>query len=132
MNDQPINPSIPSHQPHKQSFLIPFSQQPHSQQPHRNEISEEIQLTSICSKLALLTLRFPELRILWARSSHCTVQLFQALKVNNAPVDVAKALVSCLRLLLFRIGGCLCQGRLPLTLTPPSVPLPLCNAPRNK
>ncbi len=61
--------------------------------PRSGEISEEIQLSSICSKLALLALRFPDLRVLWARNSHCTVQLFQSLKVNNAPVDVQKALV---------------------------------------
>lgn len=58
------------------------------------EISPEIQLNSIVSKLVLLTLHFPALRILWSRNSHHTVALFKGLKQNNAPVDVQKALTA--------------------------------------
>jgi DNA excision repair protein ERCC-4 len=58
------------------------------------EISPDIQTTSIVSKLVLLTLHFPSLRILWSRSSHASVEIFKALKANNAEVDVEKAMVS--------------------------------------
>jgi ERCC4-type nuclease len=46
------------------------------------EISGDIQLNNIISKLVLLTLKFTDLRILWSRSSYATVELF---KVPRGP-----------------------------------------------
>lgn len=50
------------------------------------EISGEIQLNNIISKLVLLTLKFTDLRILWSRSSYATVELF---KVPTPPILLA-------------------------------------------
>jgi len=41
------------------------------------DITDDIQVTNIVSKLVLLTLHFPALRILWSRNSHQTVLLFK-------------------------------------------------------
>lgn len=50
------------------------------------EISGDIQLNNIISKLVLLTLKFTDLRILWSRSSYATVELF---KVPTSPIRLA-------------------------------------------
>jgi len=42
-------------------------------------------LYDVHSKLALLTLHFPRLRILWARSPHAAVDMILAIKVSPAP-----------------------------------------------
>ena len=44
------------------------------------EVANSISLTVIYSKLSVLTLQFPALRILWARSPHHTAKLFRSLK----------------------------------------------------
>ena len=56
-----------------------------------NELGVEIRVDSVCSKLALLTMHFPKLRILWSRGPHETLKLFKDLKVNHDEVDVDKA-----------------------------------------
>ena len=66
----------------------------HTHTQSAGEISTDIQVNNICSKLVLLTLHFPQMRILWSRNSHFTVKLFKALKANNAEVDVQKALTA--------------------------------------
>lgn len=66
----------------------------HAHTQSAGEISTDIQVNNICSKLVLLTLHFPQMRILWSRNSHFTVKLFKALKANNAEVDVQKALTA--------------------------------------
>ncbi|CAM9640825.1 unnamed protein product [Ectocarpus sp. 6 AP-2014] len=55
------------------------------------DLASEIKLTSITSQLTLLTLHFPQLRILWSKSEHATADMFKELMKNNAAVDVAKA-----------------------------------------
>lgn len=56
------------------------------------EISGDIQLTNIISKLVLLTLKFTELRLLWSRSSYATVDLF---KVSKQPARQSTLLSLC-------------------------------------
>jgi DNA excision repair protein ERCC-4 len=43
------------------------------------------------SKLALLVMHFPKLRILWSKSPHETLRIFEELKKNHDEVDVARA-----------------------------------------
>jgi DNA excision repair protein ERCC-4 len=56
-----------------------------------NEIGPDIRTDSICSKMALLAMHFPELRLLWSRSPYETLKLFMSLKTNHEEVDVDKA-----------------------------------------
>lgn len=56
-----------------------------------NELGMDIKTDSICSKLVILTLHFPKLRILWSKSPHETMRLFKALKANHDEVYVDKA-----------------------------------------
>ena len=56
-----------------------------------NELGVEIRTDSICSKMALLTMHFPKLRILWSRSPHETLKIFRELKTNHDEVDVNRA-----------------------------------------
>ncbi|CAM9334858.1 unnamed protein product [Choristocarpus tenellus] len=58
------------------------------------ELSSDIKLTSITSQLTLLTMHFPQLRILWSRSQYATSDIFLELMAGNAPVDVDKALAA--------------------------------------
>ena len=57
-----------------------------------NELGVEIRTDSVCSKMCLLTMHFPQLRILWSRSPHDTLRVFKALKQNHEEVDVDKAM----------------------------------------
>lgn len=56
-----------------------------------NELGVEIRTDSVCSKMALLTMHFPKLRILWSRSPHETLKIFRELKLNHEEVDVERA-----------------------------------------
>jgi DNA excision repair protein ERCC-4 len=56
-----------------------------------NELGVEIRTDSICSKMALLTMHFPKLRVLWSRSPHETLRIFKALKKTHEEPDVEKA-----------------------------------------
>ncbi len=50
-----------------------------------------MQSNTLGSKLVLLTLHFPRLRIIWSRSLHATADLFRALKANQDEPDPAAA-----------------------------------------
>jgi DNA excision repair protein ERCC-4 len=56
-----------------------------------NEIGPDIRLDSICSKMSLLIMHFPKLRLLWSKSPHETLRIFKSLKANHEEVDVEKA-----------------------------------------
>eukprot|EP00522_Entomoneis_paludosa_P003533 CAMPEP_0172465030 /NCGR_PEP_ID=MMETSP1065-20121228/52248_1 /TAXON_ID=265537 /ORGANISM="Amphiprora paludosa, Strain CCMP125" /LENGTH=663 /DNA_ID=CAMNT_0013221443 /DNA_START=142 /DNA_END=2133 /DNA_ORIENTATION=+ len=56
-----------------------------------NELGADIKQDAICSRMAILTMNFPLLRILWAKSPHETLRIFQDLKKNHKEVDVDKA-----------------------------------------
>lgn len=43
--------------------------------------SSEVSIQDVTSRLALLTLHFPKLRILWCQSPYATAELFEELKV---------------------------------------------------
>jgi DNA excision repair protein ERCC-4 len=56
-----------------------------------NEIGPDLRSDSVCSKMSLLMMHFPKLRLLWSRSPYETLKLFKRLKSNHEEVDVAKA-----------------------------------------
>ena len=56
-----------------------------------SDLPSEISASNICSKMALLTLHCPQLRVLWSRSPHATVQIFKRLKEDQADADTAAA-----------------------------------------
>lgn len=57
-----------------------------------SDIGEDVTPTNIISKLSLLALHFPRLRIVWSRSLHATAEIFASLKANQDEPDEAKAL----------------------------------------
>ena len=56
-----------------------------------SEIGQDISPSSVLSKLCLLLLHFPKLRVLWSRSPSHTVSIFAALKEGCAQPDAAAA-----------------------------------------
>ncbi|KFP34127.1 DNA repair endonuclease XPF, partial [Colius striatus] len=58
----------------------------------RGSLHQEISSTDITSKLTLLTLHFPKLRILWCPSPHATAELFEELKQNHPQPDAEAAM----------------------------------------
>uniref|UniRef100_A0A8C5GG57 DNA repair endonuclease XPF n=1 Tax=Gouania willdenowi TaxID=441366 RepID=A0A8C5GG57_GOUWI len=57
----------------------------------RSDFRHEISSNDISSKLTLLTLHFPRLRILWCPSPHATAEIFQELKQGRPEPDAAAA-----------------------------------------
>uniref|UniRef100_A0A3B3D8G6 DNA repair endonuclease XPF n=1 Tax=Oryzias melastigma TaxID=30732 RepID=A0A3B3D8G6_ORYME len=57
----------------------------------RSDFRHEISSNDVSSKLTLLTLHFPRLRILWCPSPHATAELFLELKRGRAEPDAAAA-----------------------------------------
>ena len=53
--------------------------------------SSAMQSNTLGSKLVLLSLHFPRLRIIWSRSLHATADLFRSLKANQDEPDAAVA-----------------------------------------
>jgi DNA excision repair protein ERCC-4 len=72
-------------------LLIEFDPEKSFCLQNANELGVDIRNDSICSKMALLTMHFPKLRILWSRSPHETLRIFSDLKANHDEVDVDKA-----------------------------------------
>uniref|UniRef100_A0A673VTU3 DNA repair endonuclease XPF n=1 Tax=Suricata suricatta TaxID=37032 RepID=A0A673VTU3_SURSU len=58
----------------------------------RGAFHQEISSNDVSSKLTLLTLHFPRLRILWCPSPHATAELFEELKQNKPQPDAATAM----------------------------------------
>ncbi|KAM9832414.1 DNA repair endonuclease XPF [Neosynchiropus ocellatus] len=57
----------------------------------RSDFRHELSSNDISSKLTLLTLHFPRLRILWCPSPHATAELFMELKQGRPEPDAAAA-----------------------------------------
>jgi DNA excision repair protein ERCC-4 len=70
-------------------LLIEFSPNQPFQLLSRNELTADIQIASIHSKLVLLTLHFPALRYLWAKSCHHTAKIVIALKNKQFEPNLA-------------------------------------------
>nr|XP_020727924.1 DNA repair endonuclease XPF [Odocoileus virginianus texanus] len=58
----------------------------------RGALHQEISGNDVSSKLTLLTLHFPRLRILWCPSPHATAELFEELKQNKPQPDASTAM----------------------------------------
>jgi len=56
------------------------------------DLGSDIRKDSITSKLTLLCMHYPKLRLLWSRSPHETLKLFKKLKRNHEEVNVEKAI----------------------------------------
>lgn len=72
-------------------LLIEFTQGKAFSLQDASDISSEILATNIISKLTLLVLHFPSLRIVWSRSPHATVELFKVIKRNQEEPDMEAA-----------------------------------------
>ena len=57
-----------------------------------NDIGGDIRSDAVCSKMSILALHFPKLRILWSRSPHETLRIFKLLKENHDEPDIDKAI----------------------------------------
>lgn len=65
----------------KPSLLIEFSEdRPFGFNPE--DMTQDISPSHIISKLVILTMHFPTLRLLWSRSPHAAAKLFEELKVQ--------------------------------------------------
>jgi len=74
------------------AILIEFHKdKPFLLQP-RAEIGPEININNVISKIVLLTLHFPEIRLFWCSHTHATVDLFECLKAKNAEPQPEEAL----------------------------------------
>ncbi|XP_073228243.1 DNA repair endonuclease XPF-like [Porites lutea] len=58
----------------------------------KSSFSSEVSFNDISSKLSLLTLHFPKLRILWCHSPYATAELFDELKANYPEPDASTAM----------------------------------------
>ncbi|KAD5316854.1 hypothetical protein R6Q59_032077 [Mikania micrantha] len=76
---------------HMPVLLIEFSQDKSFSFLSTSEISDDVTPHNIISKLSLLALHFPRLRIVWSRSLHATAEIFASLKTNQDEPDEAKA-----------------------------------------
>ncbi|KAK9667951.1 hypothetical protein RND81_13G023200 [Saponaria officinalis] len=73
-------------------LLIEFSQDKSFSFQSASDIGDDVTPNSIISKLSLLALHFPRLRIVWSRSLHATAEIFTSLKANQDEPDEAKAM----------------------------------------
>nr|CCA20443.1 DNA repair endonuclease XPF putative [Albugo laibachii Nc14] len=71
--------------------LIEFSEKKAFALQDPSEITNTISASNIISKLVLLLIHFPTLRLLWSRSPHTTVDLFKVIKKNLQEPDVKVA-----------------------------------------
>ncbi len=74
-------------------LLIEFSEQQNFSFHSSDELTDDIRTDAIQTRLATLALAFPSLRFLWARSPHCTPDIFRSVMAGHEPVDETKALV---------------------------------------
>ncbi|CAJ1928749.1 unnamed protein product [Sphenostylis stenocarpa] len=73
-------------------LLIEFSQDKSFSFQSASDIGDDVTPNSIISKLSLLALHFPRLRIIWSRSLHATAEIFASLKANQDEPDEIKAI----------------------------------------
>lgn len=73
-------------------LLIEFSQDRSFSFQSSSDLGDDVSPTSIISKLSLLVLHFPRLRLVWSRSVHATAEIFASLKANQDEPDENKAI----------------------------------------
>lgn len=57
-----------------------------------SDIGDDVTPNNIISKLSLLVIHFPRLRIIWSRSLHATAEIFASLKANQDEPDETRAM----------------------------------------
>ena len=57
-----------------------------------SDIGDDVTPNNIISKLSLLVLHFPRLRIIWSRSLLATAEIFASLKANQDEPDETRAM----------------------------------------
>jgi DNA excision repair protein ERCC-4 len=72
-------------------LLIEFDPAKSFSLQNSNDLGGDIRTDSVCSKMVLLTIHFPKLRVLWSKSPHESLRIFQALKQSHDEVDVERA-----------------------------------------
>ncbi|XP_065217330.1 DNA repair endonuclease XPF isoform X2 [Planococcus citri] len=75
----------------KPMLLIEFDQNKPFDLQGRYYLSKDLQSTDITSKLQLLTLHFPKLKIVWSPSPYATAQLFHEIKEGRSEPNAADA-----------------------------------------
>ncbi|KAL1523711.1 hypothetical protein AB1Y20_018641 [Prymnesium parvum] len=75
----------------KPALLIEFEEGKPFSLTNPSDVTSDISPLALTSKLSLLLLHFPKLRLLWSRSPQHTVAIFQALKLNQPEPDLAAA-----------------------------------------
>ena len=74
------------------SYARPSSKCPPKKPSGPSDLMPAYPSSSIQSKIVLLTLTFPRLRIIWSSSPYATADIFNDLKTNNAEPDPTKAI----------------------------------------
>eukprot|EP01041_Mallomonas_annulata_P000717 gene717-1382_t len=72
-------------------LLIEFTGEKSFSLQATSDITAELQVGNVCTKMALLLLAFPSLRLLWSRSPHMTVDIFRTLKSNFEEPELSRA-----------------------------------------
>ncbi|KAG0366786.1 hypothetical protein BC939DRAFT_406825 [Gamsiella multidivaricata] len=72
-------------------LLIEFDEDKSFSLQDKSEIRTDISITELSSKLVLLTIAFPTLRLIWSSSVYATVEIFEDLKRSEDEPDVLKA-----------------------------------------
>lgn len=79
-----------------------------------SEIGDDVTLHSLMSRLTLLCLHFPRLRLIWSRSLHATADLFSQLKANqvpSSPLGLASCSLTTLQMAAYACRNCLLRLR---------------------
>ena len=58
----------------------------------KSDLGRDIIVTSIVSKMVLLTLHFPQMRLLWSRTPHDTVRLMRIIQAGQPPPSAVAAI----------------------------------------
>ncbi|KAG0068403.1 hypothetical protein BGZ89_004769 [Linnemannia elongata] len=72
-------------------LLIEFDEDKSFSLQDKADIRADISVTELSSKLVLLTLAFPTLRLIWSSSVHSTVEIFEDLKRSEDEPDMQQA-----------------------------------------
>jgi len=73
-------------------LLIEFDQNKSFALQTKASLGTEISIQNISSKLALLTIHFPKLKIIWTQSPYATAEIFEDLKSNYPDPDSKTAM----------------------------------------
>ncbi|XP_065904706.1 DNA repair endonuclease XPF-like isoform X2 [Dysidea avara] len=73
-------------------LLIEFTESRSFSLQSKASLTSDISINNVSSKLALLTLHFPKLRILWCSSPHATAELFEELKCGSPQPTMESAI----------------------------------------